>query len=139
LIENQNSAITFDASKFAFFTKKQGAISSHGKKKYGGPPKFTQYRPGSPRGNFQSQFRGPRYPQRHYPSNMQQPINSPTSSTNFHNSSLNLHNNFPASNNFSTILLQGHLVKFVANPIIVPWIVTIGWTRPIKADIHLHN
>jgi hypothetical protein len=64
---------------------------------------------------------------------------SPTSSTNFHNSSLNLHNNFPASNNFSTILLQGHLVKFVANPIIVPWIVTIGWTRPIKADIHLHN
>jgi hypothetical protein len=79
LIENQNSAITSDASKFAFFTQKQGAISSHGKKKYGGPPKFTQYRQGPPRGNFQSQFRGPRYPQRHYSSNTQQPINSPYS------------------------------------------------------------
>jgi hypothetical protein len=64
---------------------------------------------------------------------------SPTSRTDFHNNSLNLQNNFPASNNFSMVLLQGHLVKFVANLIIVPWIVTIGWTMPIKADIHLHN
>jgi hypothetical protein len=64
---------------------------------------------------------------------------SPTSSTDLHSSSLNLHNNFPTSNNFSMVLIQGYLVKFVANPIIVPWIVTIGWTMPIKADIHLHN
>jgi hypothetical protein len=71
LIENQNSTMQSDVGNSAFFTHKRGTNSSYEKKKYGGPPKFHQYRPGSHRGHFQNQFHGPR--QHHFLSNTQQP------------------------------------------------------------------